>query len=319
MCAGRRGCQGPGRAGFAMWDRLVWPRIGHNERMRPAIVTEAMRALLKAEEATLSDYATGFVLLEPTPAGVPRAQLGGSGTLITVDNFEGILTASHVLELLDESSYVGLILPSQLEPSAHNVLLDIKHCRRFDFPPDGRWSLRPDMAFIVPPYDTLSTLKSKKVFYNLSKRRADMLERPPAVDDGVWILSGYSEEWTSDLPPVHGFKRGIHFRGMHGKGVIRAARMDKRGQFDYLSFGALYNDLYEGPDRYGGLSGGGLWQLLVRSEGERLVITDRVLSGVAFCQSRKGMRDEGEIRHIACHGRRSLYRDLIDRVRTQQG
>jgi hypothetical protein len=284
--------------------------------MQPAITTEAMFALLRMEEATLSDYAIGFILLTPTEREA-RAELGGSGTLVTIDNMDGILTASHVVRLLDTKEYIGLVLPSRLEPRVHNVLLDMKKCRRFDFPPEARWSYRPDMSFIIPPYDTLSTLKAKKVFYSLSKRRSEILEQPPAVNDGIWILSGCSQEWVSDIPPEFGFKKGMLFKGMHGKGIITAAREDKLGQFDYLSFGALYNELYSGPNSYGGISGGGLWQLLVSQEADGLKITDRVLSGVAFCQSKKGISPEGETHHIACHGRRSLYQALIDRVRSQ--
>jgi hypothetical protein len=65
------------------------------------------------------------------------------------------------------------------------------------------------------------------------------------------------------------------------------ARECDEGNFDYLFFEALYNELYEGPDSYGGFSGGALWQLLVRPDGSTFEIADTLLSGVAFYQSGK--------------------------------
>jgi len=92
-----------------------------------------------------------------------------------------------------------------------------------------------------------------------------------------------------------------------------------QANFDYLFLEALYNELYEGPDDYGGFSGGSLWQLIVKPNGSSFRIAEILLSGVAFYQSEKKDDGSGQItRHVKCHGRRSLYKALIEKVRAEQ-
>jgi hypothetical protein len=69
-----------------------------------------LRGLLQSEVPRLSDYSIGFVRLI-TVSGTPDADLGGSGTLVTIDKVHGILTASHVITSLQKREYVGLVLP----------------------------------------------------------------------------------------------------------------------------------------------------------------------------------------------------------------
>ena len=83
----------------------------------------------------LDDHAIGFVL--PTvEREVLDANLGGSGTLVTVDGIHGILTARHVIELLDRSRNVGLVLAG---PTAqlHNILVNMDHCQCVVLAPQG--------------------------------------------------------------------------------------------------------------------------------------------------------------------------------------
>ena len=140
-----------------------------------------------------------------------------------------------------------------------------------------------------------------------------MLERPEAIQNGFWILSGIVSERTSDASPEGGFTKVKIFRGMHGAGSV--TKEFDQGDFDYLVFEALYNEFYEGPESYEGMSGGGLWQVVVKPNGDKLVVSEYLLSGVAFYQSGKKQNDEGEVvREVICHGRRSLYQSLIDKV-----
>jgi hypothetical protein len=54
----------------------------------------------------ISDFVIGFVRLHKTEAG-NDAELGGSGTLVQIDNTAGILTARHVLEHLPTTGEIG--------------------------------------------------------------------------------------------------------------------------------------------------------------------------------------------------------------------
>jgi hypothetical protein len=230
---------------------------------------------------------------------------------VTVDDIHGILTAQHVVELLEKSKQVGLVLAgSAAQP--HKILLNMDHCGRVVFGPRGQPLEGPDLAFLMLPPDTAGTLKAKKTFYNLTLRRERMLDRPEPLGDGFWVLSGFGGEWTDDAATQQGFGRIKVFKGMHGIGKVAAEHV--RGAFDYLLYGALYNELYEGPNSYGGFSGGALWHVLMAPNGKE--VAERLLSGVAFYESGEQAGAGGEVTNeITCHGRRSVYGTLIEAVR----
>lgn len=288
--------------------------------MKRTMESVAYRSLLEEAVPMLTDYSIGFAL--PTvdnQSTDPRldAGLGGSGTLVKIDDVYGILTANHVIDLLDKSRFVGLILPSRVRVDIHHPTLPMKYCDRVTFAPQGKQSHRPDLGLLIPPSDTVSMLKSKKTFYDLSQRQKRILEKPQPINNGFWMLSGFAGERTSDLPPEQGFLKVKLFRGLHGAGLVTKEKRRDQTNFDYLINNVLYNDVYEGPESYGGFSGGGLWQMLVKPDGGKLKIADWLLSGVAFFESEKKNNDGQATRKITCHGRISLYQVLIDGVRAR--
>jgi hypothetical protein len=243
--------------------------------------------------------------------------LGGSGTLVSVDDVEGILTAKHVLSSLKRAQHVGLVVPYGFKSELHHLAVDMKLCSEFALPAAGEpLETGPDLAILVPPPDVIGTLRAKKSFYNLARRQRDMFEKPQPLDRGFWVLSGSAAEWASDADPSRGFKSVKIFKGGIGAGVV--TREYHHGNFDYLIYEALYNDLYEGPRTFGGFSGGGLWQLLVAPEDGKFRVTSRLLSGVAFFQSDLTASGGEAVREITCHGIRSLYDVLIKHVRSQR-
>jgi hypothetical protein len=96
--------------------------------MEKEISKPEFRELVGSAVPGLSDYSIGFVLPAAAP-GVLDASLGGSGTLATVDGTHGILTARHVIELLEKSQHVGLVLAGSTT-QLHNVLVNMDHCQR---------------------------------------------------------------------------------------------------------------------------------------------------------------------------------------------
>ncbi len=280
-------------------------------------VNEAsFRALIASVVPTLSNYSVGFTL-PVSRTDCVDAVSGGSGTLVAIDNVLGILTASHVINELRRYEDVGLILVSPVQTELHNVSFKTQLAHDYSFTCGQEPSHGPDLGLIIPPPNVLDTLKARMSFYNLSKRKVPMLERPQSVENGFWVLSGIVGERTSDAPPERGFSKVKVFRGIHGAGKV--VNGYDRDSFDYLVFEALYNEFYEGPESYGGVSGGGLWQVLVRPDGSALEIAECLLSGVAFHQSAQNETPAGEvIREITCHGRRSLYQCLIEKVRAVQ-
>jgi hypothetical protein len=272
------------------------------------------RKLVKLALSTLSHYFVGFAL--PTTKDKQLdAHLGGSGTLVSIGNIQGILTAEHVINLLKEKQVVGLILPSHAERDLHRPIFNMEESAYFVLPDRGEPSKGPDLGLLIPPPQILETLRARKSFYNLSKRRDSALTRRSPLDHGVWVLSGIANEWVADGAPERGYSRVKVFRGGLGAGIV--TKEHEIGRYDYLVFEALYNEFYEGPDSFEGFSGGSLWQILLEHDGATWKITNSLLSGVAFFQSTKKNSEEGTIREIICQGSRSIYRNLIDRVHGQ--
>lgn len=275
---------------------------------------QVFRALGEAALRRVEDYLVGFVLL--TPDGEPEdASLGGSGTLIRIDELEGILTAHHVVASLQKHQTLGLVLPST-RPERHGPVFETQHCNFYSIPPEGEPIRGPDLAVLVPPPQILGWLRAKKSFYNLSLRRTQMMECPLPPTYGFWGLVGMSAEWTIDGPTALGSRRTKIFKGGLGSGRVRSE--NEGGGFDYFIFEALRNELYEGPQSFGGFSGGGVWQLIIRAQGSGFDIVDSLLRGVAYFQL-DTTSELGPITEITCHGTRSLYSALIDRVRLQGG
>jgi hypothetical protein len=257
----------------------------------------------------ISDYVIGFVkiLLNTDPED---ATIAGSGTLVTASGRHAILTADHVLDALPSKGNVGLVLPTRFGPQLHRATLDMGVVLKLTV---GRASYDrngPDLGLILLSPSDISKLSSSKTFYNLDKRREQMLSAPRAIDMGGWFLSGMVDEQTSDLSPEGGFARVKAFRGFTGAGVVAAER--QRAKFDYLEFEAKYNAAYQGPNSFGGVSGGGLWQVVFEERDGCVNIVDALLAGVAFFQS----EIVGDIRTIFCHGRRSIYEHVVQSLET---
>jgi hypothetical protein len=257
----------------------------------------------------LSDYAVSFVKLQENRSQID-AQLAGSGTLVEIEGIHTILTADHVLEHLPISGEVGLILPTRFQPRLHRFTLNMEFVEKLRIARGIHASDGPDLALLILHPSQVGAVKAIKSFYNLSKRRDQILSNPPAINVGAWVLSGMAHEWTVDTPPERGYERVKVFRGIHGAGLVEVEYV--RNGYDFLEFKAKYNESYEGPQSYKGYSGGGLWHLLI-AQGEEggLEVTDRILSGVAFYES----PIEDQIRTIKCHGRQSIYRNAIDNIR----
>lgn len=255
----------------------------------------------------LTDYSVGFIKSSPHTASEPV--LAGSGTLVSVNGVRAILTAQHVLTNLPNSGHIGLLTPMRFGSRIHRLSIDMQHVRRIPIAKGDDDSKGPDLGLLVLATTDWSRLPTGKIFYNLSKRQDLILEKPPEDNRGAWVLCGMVAERTHDLSHEdekrHG--KGKSFYGICINAVPVAHREQR--DFDYTSVQVEYNESYEGPESFGGCSGGGLWHLLVseKPDGSLQVFTS-LLAGVAFYQSAKiGLR-----KTIECHGWRSLYGRVIE-------
>ena len=260
--------------------------------------------LLEIASEDLSDYTIGFVKfqLEANPVD---AVLAGSGTLVSAHGVPSILTAEHVISNLPNKGQVGLVALTRFGPQLHRSTIYMEHVRRISIARGSEDSKGPDLGLLVLSPIDARDLGSRKLFYNLSMRRDRMLTGPPPADKGAWVLCGMADEWTEDVPPPKGYERVKMFRGLCGAGELCGERIE--GAFDYLSFEVKYDEDYEGPRRYKGFSGGGLWQLLLENCNGSMKVNEKILSGVAFHES--PLVEDRRI--IECHGRRSVYEAVV--------
>ena len=124
-----------------------------------------------------------------------------------------------------------------------------------------------------------------------------MVAAAPDAERGLWAVVGAPAE-TSDLanPSDLEFAQTVHWLGVD--------RQHEREGFDYVDLGIPMG----APGRlrsYGGVSGGGLWQIdvLRRPDGTWGWLAPPKLEGCAFYQT----APDHDLVFIRCHGRKSIY------------
>jgi hypothetical protein len=267
-------------------------------------------SLVKSATKLLAPYFIGFVNLQLTN-GEADASIGGSGTLVSIGKIKGVLTAGHVIRSIMRHEVMGIVLPSGTH---QRITFRTAYCRQIELLGKEE-SKGPDLGFLVLPPDTAGTLQSIMSFYNMSLRADRMLTEPPPLSHGFWGITGFAfaEELTAtNETPPKGYSRAKIFKG--GFGVGEVSGEEERDGFDYVKYKALYNQYYEGPDSFAGYSGGGLWQILVNLKMESPEIREPLLAGIAFYETEKRKGPEGLVRHIICHGKRSVYQLMLERI-----
>ncbi len=158
------------------------------------------------------------------------------------------------------------------------------------------------MAVIVLPPTDIAWLKDKRLFWNISLQRKQVLANPLDKDIGVWFVCGFPDEFTRTEEPQRGFDRVLGFFNLSGCSGVEREWAD--GDYDYLDLPVLYEKGIELPISFGGISGGGVWQVpLWKTEQGEIRAKEPIFSGVAFYQTAIVDRR----RTIRCHGRRSVY------------
>ncbi|TAK06472.1 hypothetical protein EPO44_05370 [bacterium] len=268
-------------------------------------ISEVPERLIESVGHVLYDYSLGFVRIEDTPDG-EDAVLVGSGTLITLQNKYAVLTAHHVVKALPRKDRLGLILSSKLNATTVPVGgLHYLEIARGSVDSEG-----PDLGAVVLPSPIVGSLTAKKSFYNLDLRREQLLNRKPEINNGVWFVYGFVEEWTVEEKGVGGYERAKGFNALAGMGGVNSSYTV--GNYDYFIFPVSYGGRSEAPRNFGGMSGGGLWQVTLEkdSHGE-LTRQTPLLSGIVFYQGPIKANQST----LSCHGRRSVYEVVYEALK----
>ena len=235
--------------------------------------------------------------------GKEIVSLIGSGTFITVGDITGILTAEHVVKLLDDTSFNGppKFLGLVIQKHEHRYTIEREHIKIHKIARGTVDSEGPDLAFIGIPLAELGTIRAVKSFYNLQQDRKRMLSSPPKSNLGAWAICGAPDIETTNGKSTQGLKlKGFNSYCFFG-GDPRIYDMDK---FDYLEMTVRYDCHPDIPESFGGISGGGVWQIpLIQMTNGEIKPKEYLLSGIAFYQTEK----YGSRRFIRCHSRKSIY------------
>ncbi|MBZ0169255.1 hypothetical protein MELA_00130 [Candidatus Methylomirabilis lanthanidiphila] len=227
----------------------------------------------------------------------PPADLLGSGVLVSAGTKRAILTAHHVVQVLPTTGRIGLFLGRTTQP--HTI--DAGGASVLKIGRGTRDDVGPDLAAIVLSPVVAGSIQAIKSFVNLDRCRDQLLNDPPAVDLGVWFAQGFLDERTTvgfDRTEPDLTKYFYNFTGMGGPDGIQ-----QLGAYDYFNLPVSPDARATTPTNWGGMSGGGVWQVPFKREGERLVHLRPLLSGTMFYQQ----PTNPSTCEIRCHGRRSLY------------
>lgn len=222
--------------------------------------------------------------------------LAGTGTFVTDTKSHYILTARHVWEKkLKGSMGVGLTFTEDLD---HKYFIPIKAIEVSGPTPPDKWNeWGPDLVYLKVPSEVVGTISAHKSFYRLGQ--------PPmaqaASNDGIECIELHMLMGTPYEQGTFTDKHAdLQITGML-QGISK--RHDREG-WDYLD---LEMDLTqkEVPQDFGGVSGGGLWELLVfRLKDSKKTTWKELLEGVAFYQ----FDPINSTRIVRCHGANSILK-----------
>jgi hypothetical protein len=225
---------------------------------------------------------------------------------VTIGKAFAILTAHHVIQNLPKSGRLGVFLsPTHLPHS-----IDRQGLHYLEIARGSVDSVGPDLGAVLLAPSIASSIAAKKTFYNLEQQHDKLLFNPPDSKDGLWFVHGFVDENTVVQPDAvsgHGFVKFFYSFG----GIGRPQTSHQIGDHDYLTIPVTFPTQPPVPRNFGGMSGGGLWQVpLARDESGELVHRTPLLSGVAFYQ--EALTDAGS--GLKCHGRASVYGVAYDAI-----
>lgn len=217
--------------------------------------------------------------------GSPQQQLrlAGTGTLVVLDGKHFILTALHVWEeVLKTADQIGITLKENID---HCTAIDRHAVVPFGPPKPKEWSQwGPDIVLLSLPAEYVGRISAYRSFWNLAGQlavNAEVLEIRILMGTPA-ALGSFTETYAD-----------VQINGMFLGPEARHAREE----FDYLDYEIDLS--FAVPRNYGGVSGGGVWQVCVfwgPSTGE--VDWRMSLHGVAFFQ----LPIIAERTTLRCHG-----------------
>lgn len=134
------------------------------------------------------------------------------------------------------------------------------------------------------------------------------LNNPPDIRDGVWFAQGFLHERTQIAPdPI---EAGLTKSFYNFTGVGGAEEGKQIGGYDYFEFPVSPQGRDVAPVSWGGISGGGLWQVQLKRRDGTLEHLHPVLLGSHVLPEPTTETTCG----VRGHGRRTIYDVVYGRI-----
>lgn len=279
------------------------------ERIQFNLITEGTKESISA---IVRSHSTALFAVHREEAR-ERGTLIGSGTFVSIGLRKFILTARHVLQCspFRNCETIGL----SLTPGEHGPKIDRRFVRAIVIPQGSGVDGTPDLGLLeIAPSDA-SMIERYKTFYSLSELSRNSEHELAPATVGFWVAFGCPEQMA-----------GTEFEGEHFKHVRMYPQLLyqthvvlERGNdgWDLIELPIdIKAELSHGhlmPTRLGGMSGGGLWHIVVQQlEGQEIIVNNPYLAGVAIRESAL----DGSIRFLVGHGQRSIYERMMEYLKT---
>lgn len=260
---------------------------------------------LKEFETEIGYYSLALIGLRQTGTPEEEIALTASGTLIEFNGTFCVLTAGHVIAKFNEEliDFIGFTIAkyrNSFKINKDSLLMNYKWVRSCD-------TNGPDLGIIIIPSEYVGRFKAHKNFWNIGLRRNQALSREYR-DVCFWALCGAPAIKCSFSEGKSGFKSTLsQHMGPWLSNKIEELSSDGFDYIDVIFDGTPDPDW---PQDFCGLSGGGLWQVILEHDENTGKISCRqiLLIGVSFyqffdCPSRSRIR---------CHGINSIYDKIYE-------
>ena len=149
--------------------------------------------------ARVANFTIGFLKLKNNGSD-EDAICAGSGTLVSVGSSYGILTASHVLKKLPENEDVGVVRFPTFGAISQSLKISMAHSEKICMGEEPFLANGPDIAFLRLPEYAVDALNTRNIFFNLEKRREEVLSGRHNEKPYLDCVVGVIDERTKEIP-----------------------------------------------------------------------------------------------------------------------